>query len=92
MAVALVQFTTALWKPFEMEFGSFEADLRRLHREVTEAIQLASTRSTVEYQKNGMRFRDMVKEWRDKDNSQQVSLAKQRSSQWSTQLEMGTLY
>jgi hypothetical protein len=70
-----------------MEFGPFQGDLKRLNCEVTEAIRLAKTKSTCEYQKSGLRFREMVTQWRDKEASQQASLAKLASSKWATYLK-----
>ncbi|KAI9765660.1 MAG: hypothetical protein M1840_007217 [Geoglossum simile] len=38
----LQQLTVVLWRPFETEFGSFEAELRRQSEEVKDEISLAS--------------------------------------------------
>jgi hypothetical protein len=38
----LEQFTMALWRPFETEFDSFQAELQRWSEEVKEEISLAS--------------------------------------------------
>lgn len=40
--LGLQQFTMALWRPFETEFGSFEEELRRQSEEVKDEISLAS--------------------------------------------------
>jgi hypothetical protein len=42
LVAGFVQATTALWKPFEAEFGSFQNELQRQNEDVREEINLAS--------------------------------------------------
>ena len=74
----------ALWRPFETEFGDFEATLRRQNKEVDEEIRLAEAqaayqerKSAAEHRKHELVFRNKAikdtQEWRLQKDQQEAS-------------------
>ncbi len=68
-------------KPFEVEFATFESELRRLNYEVMEETRLASVQAASAYQSSGLRFRDTLTRWREKDNARNMDIDEYRHSE-----------
>jgi hypothetical protein len=56
--------STALWRPFEKEFGPFEDELRKRSKDIKEEISLAATQAAVREQELQALERRAAKEHR----------------------------
>ncbi len=72
-------FVASLWRPFELEFATFESELKRLNIEVMEEIRLAAMQTASDYQAGGVNFRKSMTRWRDKDNARNMMIDAHRS-------------
>jgi hypothetical protein len=56
--IGIFNFVSSLWKPFEIEFGVFEREMKHKKNEIDDEIRLATAQAIKQDVEAGSRFRE----------------------------------
>ncbi len=73
----------SLWRPFEIEFGAFEKNLRHQRAEIDDEIRLATAQAAVHDIEAASRFREALTKtlsgWRSSQDNRNMMIDKAKS-------------